>query len=197
MYSCAFVAIFIIVTLSALVFPVVFLLGITRDISSSIASIAFALAALGVLGVLFGQKVAKLLHIIDKIRQVHASKGGAYGTPDSKIGKGMEDYLKLDNDDDRFDFCRKQVLEWQGRMITVGADRTSYTSSASNSHASSSAVSSEDKDKNGSSHGIKAQESPSKAPLEINHNFTQTMSRSTSTMTDTKAACPEIAITDA
>jgi hypothetical protein len=128
-------------TLSALVFPVVFLLGITRDISSSIASIAFALAALGVLGALFGQKVAKLLHIIDKIRQINAVNNPQFANTG---GNSMEEYLKLTTDDDRFDFCRKQVLEWQGRMLTVGADRTSMSSRSSNSNASSSVASTDD-----------------------------------------------------
>jgi hypothetical protein len=120
-----FAAIFVIVALSALVFPIVYLLGVTHDVSSSIASIAFAIAALASLGILFGQKVLRILNISQAIRKIHTKVAGsktAAGATYAGVGSTADDYAKLTTDEERFDYCRRQILEWQGRMLAVNSD---------------------------------------------------------------------------
>lgn len=138
-----FIAIFVIVALSALIFPVVFLLGVTHDVSSSIASIGFAVAALSSLTILFGQKVFRILGISQAIRKIHTrvagSKAAGNQSADDK-GSEINDYAKLTTDEERFDYCRKQILEWQGRMLAVNSDLSSTDVSKSEQRVSSSGV---------------------------------------------------------
>lgn len=144
-------AIFVILVICGLIFPIVFLLGITHDISSSIASIGFAIAALLVLAILFGQKVAKLLNFSNAVRRIHdrISGGRNNGNYEDRNAHGaayMEEYNRLQTDEERFDYCRKQILEWQGRMLAVNADRSSDTSNRNSSRSKNSS------DKNSSNH---------------------------------------------
>jgi hypothetical protein len=135
----------VILVICGLIFPIVFLLGITHDISSAIASIGFAFAALLVLGILFGQKVAKLLNCSSAVRKIHdrmsgGNKGnGKYEDRNAHGPAYLDEYTRLQTDEERFDYCRKQILEWQGRMLAVNADRSSDTSNrnSSRSHNSS------------------------------------------------------------
>jgi hypothetical protein len=107
------------------VFPTVYLLGVTHDISSSIASIGFAIAALASVGILFGQKVLRILNISQAIRKIHTKVSRNKAAGDASYtysGSQIDDYAKLTTDEERFDYCRKQILEWQGRMLAVNSD---------------------------------------------------------------------------
>jgi hypothetical protein len=120
-------AIIVIVALSSLVFPIRFIVDVTHDISSSIASIGFAIAALASVGILFGQKMLRILNISQATRKIHttvsedkATRSAIYAVDDSPI----DDYAKLSTDEERFDYCRKQILEWQGRMFALNSDQS-------------------------------------------------------------------------
>jgi hypothetical protein len=134
-------AIFTILVICGLIFPIVFLLGITHDVSSAIASIGFGIASLLVLGILFGQKVSKLLNCSSAVRRIHDRVSGgnkANGKYEDRNAHGpayMDEYTRLQTDEERFDYCRKQILEWQGRMLAVNADRSSDTSDRNSSRS--------------------------------------------------------------
>jgi hypothetical protein len=123
-----FVAIFVIVALSALVFPIRFLVDITHDVSSSIASIAFAIAALASLGMLFGQKVLRILNISPANKKIHTkvsddktAAGANYAVADSQQA---DNYAMLTTDEERFDYCRRKIIKWQSRMFALNSDQS-------------------------------------------------------------------------
>ena len=155
----------IIVMICVMVFPIIFLLNLDPAVNQLIASLAFAVADVASISILFGPKVLTLvagadldgLDIKKKSPKVAIDDGGEDdGKLEKKSGrmgpgevaKGQKgdlryadgDIHKIKNLDERANICRQQVDKWRAMLVQIEERISSAGSTGSGARSSASAI---------------------------------------------------------
>ena len=117
--------------------PLMYLIGLDRELATTIVSICFGAMLLTILVVNFFGVVVKVY----KLKNVRILARKSEKSMATKEGEILEVTfpLGLDGDEEKFDYCQKQIKVWQGALLQIG--RESDTSNGSNGSRHSVSVS--------------------------------------------------------
>lgn len=117
-------AIVVIVCLSAMVFPIVFLLDMAHTTRSTIASISFAIAGLATLSILFGGKF--YFFIVSPIQKKYRKSGRVSMSMSERIGddvsvtrRNLTALSASATPDEQWAHYQEQIRYWQGMMCNI------------------------------------------------------------------------------